>query len=117
MKLIHVFKYFVFAIPSLLFPFITLAQSFQYQPDKPGTFIFNNKPDKSHGLDAPTVQNKLTIIVEWNRHNNPVVDHPICFDALVGITGYYSDSKPKKEDWKITLENFTANCQLKKWVF
>jgi hypothetical protein len=117
MKLIHVFKYFFFAIPSLLFPFITLAQSFQYQPYKPGNFIFDNHLGKCQDVDITAVQSKLTPKVNWVRRNNPVIDQPSDFGALAGFTGYYFDLNPKMTDWRITLENFTANYQLREWEF
>lgn len=75
------------------------AQSFQYQTDKPGKFIFNNQLDKCPGIDVPAVQNKLTSIVEWVRLNNEVVNHPTGFDALVDLTGSFCDKKNKSEDY------------------
>jgi len=77
------------------------AQSFQYQPDKPGEFIFDNQLDKCPGVDVTIVTQNLTAIVEWVRRNNPVVDHPIGFDALVGFTAYCFDEKNKMEDYGI----------------
>jgi len=101
MKEIKIFKYLILAIPLLLLTFISLAQSFQYQPDQPGKFILNNHLDKCTGVDATTVQNKLTSIVDWVRRNDPLVDHPVGFDALIEFTAYCLDIKPKKEDFGI----------------
>lgn len=81
--------------------FDTVAQSFQYQPDKPGQFIFDNQLEKCVGVDVTSLQNELTSIVEWVRQHDPVIDHPIGFDAMVGIAGYYFDLKAKKEDFGI----------------
>lgn len=85
----------------LFFQFIAEAQSFQYQPDKPGKFIFDNRLDKCTGVDVPTVQNKLTSIIEWVRQNDSVIDHPIGFDAMVRLSGSYCDKKNRKEDFGI----------------
>lgn len=79
--------------------FSIAGQSFQYQPDKPGQFIFDNRLDKCPGVDVPTIQKKLTSIVEWVHQNNPVIEHPTGFDALVDLTGLYFDEKPKNEDF------------------
>jgi len=79
----------------------SFAQSFQYQPDKPGKFIFDNRLDKCTGVDVPTVQNKLTSIVEWVRQNDKVIDHPIGFDAMVRLTGSYCDKIKRQEDFGI----------------
>ena len=83
----------------LFFQFISEAQTFQYQPDKPGKFIFDNRLDKCQGVDVPTVQNKLTSIVEWVRQKDPVIDHPFGFDAIVRLYGFYCDKKNRKEDF------------------
>lgn len=79
----------------------TFGQSFQFQYNKPGKFIFNNHLDKCPGLDVPTIQNKLTSIVEWVHQNNGVVNHPTGFDALVGLTGLHCDRKNKEEAFGI----------------
>ena len=83
----------------LFFQFIAEAHSFQYQPDKPGKLIFDNRLDKCTGVDVPTVQNKLTSIVEWVRRNDSVIDHPIGFDAMVRLSGTYCDKKNRQEDF------------------
>lgn len=75
------------------------AQLFQYQPDKPGKVIFDNQLDKCPGVDAATLKNNLTAIVEWLRLNNSVVDHPTGFDALVSFTTYCFDKKNKMADY------------------
>lgn len=86
------------------------SQSFQYQPDKPGKFIFDNQLDKCPGVDVTTVTKNLTTIVDWVRQNNPVVDHPTGFDALVDLTGFYWDKKNKQEDFGIrSTINFSFN--------
>jgi len=85
----------------LFFQFIAEAQSFRYQPDKPGKFIFDNHLDKCPGTDVPKAQNKLTSIVEWIRQNNPVIDHPIGFDAMVRLSGLYCDKINRQEDFGI----------------
>ncbi|MGB5264574.1 MAG: hypothetical protein WBN28_13325 [Lutimonas sp.] len=79
--------------------FSTYAQYIKYQPDKPGKFIYDNRLDKCPGVDVPTIQNKLTTIVEWVRQNNPVIEHPTGFDALVHLTGDYWNANPKNEDF------------------
>lgn len=80
---------------------VSNGQSLQYKPDQPGKFILDNRLNKYQGIDVPAIQNKLTFIVEWVRQNNTVIDRPVGFDALVGFSGYYSDIKPKKEDFGI----------------
>jgi len=76
------------------------AQS-QYQPDKPGKFIFDNHLDKCPGVDVTILKNNLTAIVEWVRLNDSVLDHPAGFDALVGFSAYCFDGKSKIEDYGI----------------
>ena len=77
------------------------AQLFQYQPDKPGKVIFDNQLDKCPGVDAATLKNNLTAIVEWLRLNNSVVGHPTGFDALVGFSAYCLDGKSKIDEYGI----------------
>jgi len=75
------------------------AQSFQYQPEKPGKFIFDNRIDKCTGVDVTSLTGKLTRVVEWVHQNNEIVNHPTGFDALVNLTGSYCDKKNKSEDF------------------
>jgi hypothetical protein len=77
------------------------AQSFQYQPDKPGKFIFDNQLNECAGVDVTTLKRNFSAIVEWVRINDSVLDHPIGFDALVGFDAYCFDGKSKKEDYGI----------------
>jgi len=100
----------IFFVVLILFMGASFAQDFVYQPDKPGKFIFDNHLDKCPGVDATAFTSKLTIIVEWVRRNNPVLDHPTGFDALVGLTGSYCDGKNKKEDYGLRSSiNFSFN--------
>jgi len=99
MKEINIFKYLFLAIPLQLLTFNSFAQSFEYQPEKPGKFIFNNRLDKCTGVDVSTLQNKLISIVEWVHQNDTVINRPVGFDALVGLSGYYFDKKQKKDDY------------------
>lgn len=84
----------------LIVPY-SYAQSFQYQPDKPGKFIFNNQLDKCPNADVTSLKNSLTAIVEWLRLNDSVLDQPIGFDALVGFSSYCFDGKSKMDDYGI----------------
>jgi hypothetical protein len=104
MKEINIFKYLFLVIPLQLLPFLTFAQNFQYQPEKPGKFIFDNRLDKCTGVDVNTVdvntvQNKLTSIVEWIRKNDSIIDHPVGFDAMVLLSGLYCDKIKRQEDF------------------
>lgn len=96
---INISKYPVLTILLILAPILSVAQSLQYQPDKPGKFIFDNHLDKCPGVDLPTVQNKLTSIVEWVRQHNEVVNHPIGFDVLVNLRGLYCDKINRQQDY------------------
>jgi hypothetical protein len=83
---------------------VTFGQFFQYQPDKPGKFIFDTHLDKCtgvdvKGVDVTTVQNKLISMVEWVRMNDPVIDHPVGFDAIVGLTALFCDKIKRQEDF------------------
>lgn len=77
------------------------AQSTQFQPDKPGRFILQNKLNKCPGMDVASLTNKLTTIAEWVHQNNPVVNPPIGFDASVSLSGNLCDKGPKNEDFGI----------------
>lgn len=101
MKGIYIFKYLILAILLLLAPVLIIAQSFQYQPDKPGKFIFDNQLEKCPGVDVTMITKNLTTIVDWVRQNNPVVYHPTGFDALVRLRGFYCDNKNKQENFGI----------------
>jgi len=89
------------AVPFLLLPILTFAQSFQYKSDQPGKFVFDNHLENCPGTDVPAMQNNLTSIVKWVRQNDPVVDQPVGFDALVGFSVFCSGIKPKMEDFGI----------------
>jgi len=99
MKGVNFFKYLIFVIPLQLLTFISFSQSFQYQPEKPGKFIFDNRLDKCTGVDVPTVQNKLSSIVGWVRRNDSVIDRPKGFDAMVLLSGLYCDKIKRQEDF------------------
>lgn len=77
----------------------SFGQSFQYKPDQPGKFIFDNHLEKCPGIDVTAIQKKLTSVVEWVRQNDTVIDRPVGFDAIVGLSGYYFDKKQKKDDY------------------
>ena len=92
--------FFLIVFNCLLLSYLDLsAQYIIYQPDKPGQFIFDNQLDKCPGVDVATIQKKLTTIVEWVHQNNPVMEHPTGFDALVHLTGDYWNQNPKNEDF------------------
>jgi hypothetical protein len=80
---------------------VSQAQSFQYQPDKPGKFIFNNQLNKCPNADVTRLKSNLTAVVEWVRLNDSVLDHPIGFDAMVGFSAYCFDGKSKIDDYGI----------------
>ncbi len=84
--------------------FTVSAQNFPYQPDKPGKFIFDTHLDKCtgvdvKGVDVTTVQNKLISMVEWVRMNDPIIDQPVGFDAIVGLTALFCDKIKRQEDY------------------
>ncbi len=79
----------------------SFSQSFQYQPDRPGQFIFNNQFTKCAGLDATKVTTKLTSIVEYVHRNDAVTEHPTGFDALTSLSVYYCNRNVRKEDFGI----------------
>jgi hypothetical protein len=94
----------ILLILSFILSFSAAAQNFQYQPDKPGKFIFDNRLDKCtgvdvKGVDVTTVQNKLISMVEWVRMNDPVIDQPVGFDAIVGLTALFCDKIKRQEDF------------------
>ncbi len=79
----------------------SFPQSMQYQPDKPGKFVFNNQQEKCPGVDVTTFKNNLTTIVEWVRLNDSVLGYPTGFNAMVGLSAYCFDEKSKMEDYGI----------------
>ncbi len=89
----------ILLIISFILSFSAAAQNFQYQPNKPGKFIFDNRLVKCTGVDVPTLQNKLSSIVEWVRRNDSIIDRPKGFDALVNLTGSYCDKIKRQEDF------------------
>jgi hypothetical protein len=110
MKGVNFFKYLIFVIPLQLLTFISFSQTFQYQPEKPGKFIFDNQLVKCPGVDVATLQKKLTSIVEWVHQNNEVINHPTGFDALVDLTGLFGDIKKRQEDFGVrSIINFSFN--------
>jgi len=85
----------------ILVVFVSQAQSTQYQPDKPGKFVFNNQQEKCPGVDVTTFKNNLTAIVEWVRLNDSVLGYPTGFDARVGLSAYCFDERSKMKDYGI----------------
>ena len=79
----------------------SMGQSFQFQPDKPGRFILQNKLNKCPGIDVIAIANKLTAITEWVRQNNTVVNSPTGLDALIGLSGNFCDKRTKNDDYGI----------------
>ena len=77
------------------------AQSSQYQPDKPGKFIFNNQLDKCAGIDVTTLNKNFPAVVEWVRLNDSVLGYPTGFDAVVGLSSYCFDERSKMKDYGI----------------
>lgn len=97
-KLIYRFLLSVTIISHSAFSF---AQSPQYQPDKPGTFILNNQLEKCPGVDVTLFKNNLTGIVEWVRLNDSVLGFPTGFDAVIGLSAYCYDERSKMKDYGI----------------
>ena len=80
---------------------ILRAQDTQYQPDKPGKFIFDNQLNKCAGVDVTTLKSNFSAIVEWVRLNDSVLGYPTGFNAMVGLSAYCFDEKSKMEDYGI----------------
>ena len=79
----------------------SMGQPFQFQPEKPGKFILQNKLNKCPGIDVVAITNKLTAIAEWVRQNNTVVNSPKGFDALISMSGNFCDKRTKIDDYGI----------------
>lgn len=98
-KLSHVF---LLILVGTIFTLCTLhAQSTQFQPNKPGKFILQNKLNKCPGIDVIAITNKLTAITGWVRQNNTVVNSPTGFDALISLSGNFCDKRTKNDDFGI----------------
>jgi len=92
-------KFLLIIVVTIVLAIPSFGQSFQYKPDQPGKFIFDNHLEKCPGIDVTAIQYKLTSIVEWVRQNDPVIDRPVGFDAIVRLYGYYFYNKQKKNDF------------------
>lgn len=92
----------------LLFVFNSYSQSTQFQPDKPGKFVLQNKLNKCPEMGVAILTSKLSAISEWVRQNNPVVNSPTRYDVLVSFSGNLCDKKLKKEDYGIQSQIYFA---------
>jgi len=77
------------------------AQSFQYEPEKSGKFIFQNKLNKCQGSDMVSLTKNLTAVVEWIRDNDSTVNQPVGNDTIVSLSGNLCDKVPKNEDFGV----------------
>jgi len=84
----------------------SMGQSFQFQPDKPGKFILQNKLNKCSGLDIASLSNKLTAITEWVRQNNTLVHSPTGFYALISLSGNFCDKRTKNDNFGIQSSTY-----------
>ena len=63
------------------------AQPSQFQADKPGKYVLQNKLNKCTGIDVTTLTTSLTTISEWIRQNDPILNMPVGNDARVTFSG------------------------------
>jgi hypothetical protein len=79
----------------------SIGQVSQFQPDKQGKYILQNKLNKCSGIDFNSYSNQLTAISEWVRKNNPVMNLPKGFDAAVSLSGNSCDKSAGTVDFGI----------------
>lgn len=84
------------------------AQSLQYQPDKPGKFVLQNKLNKCQGMDVTTLTTKLTSTSDWVRQNDPILNTPVGNDVLVSFLGNLCGKHLKEEDYGIQCQIYFA---------
>ncbi len=72
------------------------AQSYKYFPDKPGKLVIENNLSNCPGVDISSLKKNLTLIVEWFRQNDALLNPPKGFNANISLSGnqYPSDTHP-----------------------
>ena len=88
--------------------FVSNAQSTQFQPEKPGKFVLQNKLNKCSGMDIAVLLNKLTAITEWVRQKDSGINQPTGFDALVTLSGNLCNQVATKDDFGIQSSIYFA---------
>jgi hypothetical protein len=86
----------------------SFAQSTQFQPDKSGKYIVQNKLNKCPGTDIATISKNLTNISEWVRLNDSIVNKPVGNDTRVSLSGNLCDKQLKNEDYGIQCQIYFA---------
>lgn len=84
------------------------AQPSQFQPDKPGKVILQNKLNKCTGMDGATLTARLTTISEWVRQNDPILNMPVGNDARVTFSGNLCGRHLQEEDYGIQCQIYFA---------
>jgi len=84
------------------------AQPSQFQADKPGKYVLQNKLNKCTGIDVTTLTTSLTTISEWIRQNDPILNMPVGNDARVTFSGNLCDKRLKEEDYGIQCQIYFA---------
>ncbi len=94
---------FLLVLVGTIFPIYVLdAQSTQFQPDKLGKFVLQNKLNNCSGLDIASFTKNLTSISEWVQHNDSIVKTPKGFDAAVSFSGNSCEKLSGTEDFGIS---------------
>lgn len=86
----------------------SFAQPMQFQPDKPGKFVLQNKLNKCPGLDVAALTLNLTAVAEWVRQNDPVLNHPVGNDSRVTFSGNLCDKHLNEDDFGIQCQIYFA---------
>jgi len=84
------------------------AQQTQFQPNKPGKFVLQNKLNKCQGMDVTMLTTKLTSTSEWVRQNDPILNTPVGNHVQVSFLGNLCDKRLKDEDYGIQTQIYFA---------
>ena len=86
----------------VIFPIcVSHAQSTQFQPEKPGKVVLQNKLNKCPGLDMASFTKNLSSITQWVQRNDSIVNAPKGFDAAVSFSGNSCDELSGTGDFGI----------------
>jgi len=87
---------------------VTHAQTAQFQSDKPGKFVLQNKLNKCQGMDVAALTSNLTAISDWIRQNDPIVNNPVGNEVRASFSGNLCDKRLKDEDYGIQSQIYFA---------